>query len=180
MLLGIDGGCNDPRLKHVTCPCCKALGRFRYHSSYRRKLVDIEDGVVVVKQLVIDRVKCLSCKTTHACLPPEAVADSSLSVRLCLAIMASKLSVQETCDKFFVSVRTFYRIASHKIRVLLATGAPVALVCLKETATCLLTCSFCRDTYTYNHINIFNTTPFKNVGLKQSARFGRNGSQPFP
>lgn len=181
MLFGIEGGRNDPRLKNTACPRCGARGRFAYHSCYRRRLLcRSEGGTAFVRTLVIDRVRCASCKTTHACLPADAVARSSLSVHLCLAALASAQTVEATCEVLAISARTYYRIASRSARLLMASGAPVAAGAAQGAASRLVRCPFCRSALSYAHAAMFRATPFQNVGLPQSRASGACGVGPSP
>lgn len=181
MLFGIEGGRNDPRLKNTACPRCGARGRFIYHSCYRRSLLCCGKGTAAfVRTLVIDRVRCASCKATHACLPSDAVARSSLSVHLCLAALASTQTVEATCKILAISARTYYRIASRSARLLMASGVPVAPGSARVAASRLTRCHFCRTAFSHAHAGMFRATPFQNIRLPQSRPSGACGDGPSP
>lgn len=169
MLLGIDGGRNDPCLKHTLCPRCKARGRFVYHSSYHRKLLCLDEDDVTVKTLVIDRVKCKSCKTTHVCLPIEAVAHSSLSIQLCLAALASTQSIERTCERLLISVRTYYRISAHSARLSVAARLHLVIIDTHDLAALLVVSPFCREVFSRVYAALYCTTPSKTSDYRRRA-----------
>ncbi len=113
MILGIEGGCNDPALARTECPACGARGRLRPHSPYRRGLEDLEGGAPVFRRVTIERVRCASCGATHALIPPNVSPYRQRSVRLMGAIARARLSgstVEAVGSAYGIGPRSLYRV----------------------------------------------------------------------
>jgi AraC-like DNA-binding protein len=96
------------------CPHCKSNGNCIQHASYERSLVSFEGGKVVFRRLLIIRVICTSCRHTHAILPDVIIPYGSYSLSFILQLMKEyyfhHLTVEKLCDRFCISISTFYRL----------------------------------------------------------------------
>ncbi|MDR2572068.1 MAG: DUF6431 domain-containing protein [Oscillospiraceae bacterium] len=69
------------------CPKCLAIGRFNLHGSYQRYVLYFEDENLLDKYIEIKRIKCRSCKTTHAVMPGDIIPYKVLSLLIILLIL---------------------------------------------------------------------------------------------
>lgn len=96
------------------CPHCKSTGNCIRHASYERSLVSFENGRVIFRRLLILRVICSSCRHTHAILPDVIIPYGSYSLSFILQLMKEyyfeHLTVEKLCDRFSLSISTFYRL----------------------------------------------------------------------
>lgn len=123
MLRDFDDSC---KLSDAECPRCDAAGNFRRHASYERNLVT-EEGA---GRVTIERVMCLSCRTTHALIPPDVVPYRQHSLGLHLAVARSwseGASLSQMAARFGLAPTTLLRIL-RTVRVFLA----VLLACGRE------------------------------------------------
>lgn len=75
--------------KHsVTCPSCGSTGNCAAHGSYRRSLIDFEEGKVVYGVVEVQRVRCASCGHTHAILPDHIIPYTTYSLLFILRVLA--------------------------------------------------------------------------------------------
>lgn len=117
-------------LSGVECTRCGCAGNFTGHGRYRRTVVHRgrEEGVTV------KRVRCASCRATHAVIPEGVVPYRSYSEAFVLAVLAawaSGMSNAEIRRSFGISETTRRRIVSDSRRracALLACGASRASV----------------------------------------------------
>ena len=117
-------------LSGVECPACRCAGNFTGHGRYRRTIVHRgrEEGVEV------RRVRCASCRATHAVLPEGVVPYKSYSEPFVLAVLrawASGMSNAEVRSSFGISESTRRRMLADSRRracALLACGASRAAV----------------------------------------------------
>lgn len=116
MLRALDAECN---LTHQICPNCGARGRFAPHGRYTRNLVKLILGIPVDTVLEVKRVRCLSCKVTHAIIPYDVVPycqhSTTLSARLFELRHRRRYTVVEVCDELGISPTTFYRIHNRSL-----------------------------------------------------------------
>lgn len=95
-------------LDDVACPICGAIGRFKYHANYKRHLVDISGERIVS----ITRVRCTSCKHTHALIPKDVIPYKLYSETFAaLVVFAFCLSVSKSyiLKRYDVSIETLKR-----------------------------------------------------------------------
>lgn len=117
-------------LSGVECPVCRCAGNFTGHGRYARTVVDRGRE----ERVEIRRVRCASCRATHAVLPEGIVPYRSYSERFVLAVLAawaSGASNAEVRDSFGISETTRRRIVSDSRRracALLACGSSRAAV----------------------------------------------------
>lgn len=104
------------------CPCCHSKGNCRLHASYSRNLIDFLLGKTVYSNVVITRVICHSCHSTHAILPDFIIPYAGYSLFFILRVLAeyfAKLhTVDKLCSRFSISSSMLYRwlhlFLSHK------------------------------------------------------------------
>jgi len=99
-------------LFRLTCPHCKAKGRCKAFSSYSRMMVSIEDHTVITHWVTIPRVKCISCKHTHAILPSVLIPFGIYSLIFILTVLRTyyqnKFRVQQIYDMYEITHSTLY------------------------------------------------------------------------
>lgn len=99
-------------LFRLKCPQCKAQGRCKAFSSYSRMMVSIEDHTVITHWITIPRVKCISCKHTHAILPSILIPHGIYSLIFMLTVLRTyyqnKFRVQRICDTYEITHSTLY------------------------------------------------------------------------
>ncbi len=120
----------DGNLSGVECPKCRCAGNFTGHGRYTRTVVHRgRDEPVSIR-----RVRCASCRATHAVLPEGVVPYKSYSESFVLAVLAawaSGMSNSEVRWSFGISESTRRRIVAdsrRRVRALLACGASRAAV----------------------------------------------------
>lgn len=173
MLLRINGGCNDEILKATPCPHCGARGRYKRHGSYSRWLVRIENNEVREERISLERVRCTSCRRTHALIPDEVVAHSSHSVSFCFAVLAAHLSsarVAEVCARFLISIRTLYRIGAHCVRIRIVLGLAQTIDKLQETLVEIAKNTAELSRFSSRFVPLFKTSPFTHVTLRSATQ----------
>ena len=69
------------------CPKCRSVGRFNLHGTYRRHVVYPLKEKLVCKHIEIKRIKCLSCKTTHAVMPGDIIPYKLLSLLVIMFLL---------------------------------------------------------------------------------------------
>jgi len=72
---------------NTPCPVCPAIGRFNLHSSYSRHIIFFNNGKLVHLLMEIKRVKCVSCKSTHAVMPGDIIPYRLLSLFVFIFIL---------------------------------------------------------------------------------------------
>lgn len=99
-------------LFRLKCPQCKAQGRCKAFSSYSRMMVSIEDHTVITHWVTIPRVKCISCKHTHAILPSVLIPYGIYSLIFILTVLRAyyqnKFRVQQIYDTYEITHSTLY------------------------------------------------------------------------
>jgi hypothetical protein len=118
---------DDCEVVRLTCPICKALGRFKYHGSYIRYRVYHKGSDIKTEAVKIERLRCGSCNTTHGVIPYDLVPWLSYSLSFILQVLSDWAharfnSIEGLCEHHQLSVNTFYRLKrrfSHHIRLLL-------------------------------------------------------------
>jgi glutaredoxin len=134
----LDAGC-DPALTSVridlakaSCPHCKATGSLSTHATYKRNYISTDGadagGGISGAVIEITRLKCPSCKKTHAALPLTVVPYSPFSVSFIAHLLIDHdrrrfFSIEKLCEHYGIAVNTFYRLAERfKSCVALAMG----------------------------------------------------------
>jgi hypothetical protein len=97
---------------HLKCPNCKANGKCRQFSEYSRMMVSFEENAVITHHLTIFRVKCDSCKHTHAILPSILIPHSIYSLVFILTVLRTyfqkQLQIQQICELYEITHSTLY------------------------------------------------------------------------
>ena len=96
------------------CPACPAVGRFSLHGSYERNIIYFDDGEIVCRLMEIKRVKCASCKATHAVMPGDIIPYKILSLFVFVHILVSffleKASVLKMAGAWDFSFQFIYSV----------------------------------------------------------------------
>jgi len=69
------------------CPGCYAVGRFKLHGSYHRHAMYFGEHELICEFYEIKRIKCLSCKTTHAVMPGDIIPYKLLTLLVMIFIL---------------------------------------------------------------------------------------------
>lgn len=80
---------NRKYFEATPCPACPAIGRFVMHGSYSRYAIYFGDGKTMLRQVEIKRIKCVSCKTTHAVMPRDIIPYEILSIFVFVSVLVS-------------------------------------------------------------------------------------------
>jgi transposase-like protein len=134
-------------LAKASCPHCKATGSLSTHATYKRNYISAEGadvgGGIVESVIEITRLKCPSCKKTHAVLPLTVVPYSPFSVSFIAQVLIDCdrrcfPSIEKLCEHYRIAVSTFYRLAERfKSCVGLAMGAACGKDAMWDTARML-------------------------------------------
>ena len=121
----------DIDLKKARCPACKAPASLQRHATYSRHYVFIEGGALQDRPIDIVRLRCMSCKKTHAVLPFSAVPYSPFSVAFiaCLLIDYDNgrfASIEGLCGHYGIAINTFYNLSK---RFLASVRLAVGITC---------------------------------------------------
>ncbi len=114
----------------MPCPSCGCAGNYVDHGSYRRTVVCLRHEFTIE----VRRVRCKSCKVTHATVPPGVVPYKARSEAFAIAVHASWARGVSNADvrrRFCISESTRRRIMADTRRracALLACGASRAAV----------------------------------------------------
>lgn len=95
------------------CPHCGAKQAYwKCHATYKRYLITIENGTIITNIITITRVRCLSCKRTHALLPNVLIPHSSYSLPFVLEVLNHFFNkvqtISELCERYQISHATMY------------------------------------------------------------------------
>ena len=120
--------------KFTPCPACPAVGRFSLHGYYERDIIYFDDDGVVCKPMEIKRIKCASCKATHAVMPGDIIPYKVLSLFAFVHILdtfflkkASVLKMAGAWDfsfQFIYSVIHAFRKHANNIRQYIREAFP--------------------------------------------------------
>ena len=98
--------------KRTPCPACNAVGKFKPYGSYKRYALYFEGGKVVCSLMVIKRVMCTSCGTTHAVMPGDIIPYKAITLFVLIYILVSfylkKDPVQKISTTLSFSVQYIY------------------------------------------------------------------------
>jgi hypothetical protein len=99
---------------NTSCPKCPAIGRFNLHGSYSRYVAYFEKFELVHKLMDVKRIKCLSCKSTHAVMPGDLIPYRLLSLFVVIFILASvylkRIPVLKISDVWNFSFQFVYTV----------------------------------------------------------------------
>ena len=104
------------------CPSCGAAGQLAAHGQYSRDLTSFSEGTITDSRASPKRVRCESCKATHAILPDIIIPYCRYSLVFILAVLIAYYergdTVVKICERYLISVSTLYewkkRMLSHK------------------------------------------------------------------
>lgn len=106
-----DAAC--PAERSLACPACGSRGNCVPHGSYRRTLIDMEQGKVHYGSVEIRRVRCKSCGHTHAILPDYIVPYTTYSLLFILRVLAAHFlgleTVEQLCRRCGISPSMLYQ-----------------------------------------------------------------------
>lgn len=96
----------------MACPICGSKGNCVPHGSYKRILIDVEQGKVSYGSVEIKRVRCKSCGHTHAILPDYIVPYTTYSLLFILRVLAVHVlgseTVEQLCRRYGISPSMLY------------------------------------------------------------------------
>ena len=100
--------------KYITpCPKCKSKGHLSSHGKYDHQLVDYYGNQIQEGSVEICMAFCSSCGNTYSILPDLFVPHKSYSILYIMlvlrACMLRTVSVEAVCERYSVSVSTYYR-----------------------------------------------------------------------
>ena len=97
-------------LSNCRCDKCGAIGNFKNHSCYERFLIQI----LKTEKIRIQRVKCVSCGTTHALIPKDVIPykQYSLSLVVLLFLIWADSSKKKDCENIAVPNTSKRRLIS--------------------------------------------------------------------
>jgi hypothetical protein len=74
----------------TVCPVpeCGAIGRFKMHGSYFRHALYFFKGKIIHEYMEIKRIRCKSCKTTHAVMPRDIIPYKTITLFILICILA--------------------------------------------------------------------------------------------
>jgi len=81
---------NREYFEATPCPACPAVGRFKMHGSYWRYAIyfdGFEGCEIILKRMEIKRIKCVSCRTTHAVMPGDIIPYEVLTLFVIMYIL---------------------------------------------------------------------------------------------
>ena len=95
------------------CPNCGAIGCCKPFASYTRVMIYIDNGVRTETIIVVDRVQCNSCKSTHALLADCLIPYGSYTLRFILHVLKAyfhrSCTVEALCEQFSIAISTLYK-----------------------------------------------------------------------
>ena len=97
----------------MACPVCGSVGNCASHGSYKRILIDVEHGKVSYSSVEIKRVRCKSCRHTHAVVPDYIVPYTTYSLLFILRVLALHFlgaeTVERLCCRYGISPSMLYQ-----------------------------------------------------------------------
>lgn len=115
----------------LVCPACGARGRFSYHGYYLRNTTCSLGGCATDSKVPIERLRCMSCRTTHAVISYALIPWQPYALRFALSALDDEAqnafsSVERLCEACLMGVNTYCRMKrrfAHHIRLLLGAAA---------------------------------------------------------
>lgn len=98
---------------NMPCPFCGTKHpQWLSHGSYKRYLIDVHNGQIYQDTIIVTRMRCGSCKHTHAILPECLIPNGSYSLIFILTVLQHYFlrhqTVEVICDRFQISPSTLY------------------------------------------------------------------------
>jgi hypothetical protein len=105
----------------VVCSVCGAPASMKKHGYYRRSFVYMNSGSVEEGSIKIRRLRCSSCKATHAVLPLAVIPYCVYSVVFIAALVKDWTqmafsSIEVLCEHYGITTNTFYRLKARFFR----------------------------------------------------------------
>ena len=101
------------RPEQETCPYCGSRGCCARFASYERYVLDFLDGRPVCETVRIPRIRCGSCRRTHAILTDSLIPYRSYSLFFILRVIGEYLlhlwTVEKLCTRFGITHSMLYR-----------------------------------------------------------------------
>ena len=98
---------------YKVCPKCGAVGCFKPFTDYTRGMIYIDNGIRTETIIVVDRVQCSSCKSTHALLADFLIPYGSYTLRFILHVLRAyfhrSCTVEALCEQFSIAIATLYK-----------------------------------------------------------------------
>lgn len=104
---------NNYSLLTYKCPKCGAEHAFIRHGSYERNICFIDkDYNIISEKINILRVKCNSCKGTHAILPNDIIPYCIYSLSFILNVLTDYYTandkISDICSNYSISFQLIY------------------------------------------------------------------------
>jgi hypothetical protein len=85
------------------------------HASYHRHYISINQDVVTDTLIEILRLRCISCKGTHALMPPTVIPYCVFSLSFVASLISDRLdnrfsSIEALCACYGIAPGTYYRM----------------------------------------------------------------------
>lgn len=99
----------------IKCPKCNAVGNYKKHSSYKRNLIFIHTIITIV----VHRIKCCSCNTTHALIPKDAIPYRQFSIEFVAYLCNDKLQGKSNSNlrnKYKICESTRWRLINYGLK----------------------------------------------------------------
>ena len=94
------------------CEICGTVGKFSDYGEYGRNHVTIADNIVIESRVNVRRVRCESCRTSHALLPDTLIPYSPYTLVFKLTVLTAYFdrdrTVEKLCERFGIAVSTLY------------------------------------------------------------------------
>lgn len=95
------------------CPVCHTAGHCIPFSSYRRNLIDLFQGKIVIHTIFISRCKCQNCGHAHSVLPDCIIPYGQYSLLFILKILFKYFfhlqTVHSLCQNYQITPAMLYR-----------------------------------------------------------------------
>ncbi len=95
------------------CPSCHAAGHCIPFSTYRRNLIDLFQGKILIHTILISRCKCQNCGHTHSILPDCIIPYGQYSLLFILKILFKyffhRQTINSLCQNYQITPAILYR-----------------------------------------------------------------------
>ena len=94
------------------CPKCGAVGCFKPFGDYTRGMIYLDNGVRTETIIIVDRVQCCICESTHALLADFLIPYGSYTLRFILHVLRAyfnrRCPVAALCEQYSIAISTLY------------------------------------------------------------------------
>lgn len=118
------------------CPICHSKHRWERHGTYPRFLIFPEDGLFREESMDILRLRCTSCRHTHAILPTDVIPYCIYSVSAILSVCSASLTANQAVLELVPLHGLCYQVVYSMLRLL---GLYLDRICLLLRDLCLWT-----------------------------------------